>query len=294
MAQNIRLRHAQSGIIKTGFYGFSWTTLFFSGFPAIFRGDLITGVIVLILSASSFWLVAIIWAFLYNRVYTTRLLERGYIFDDDPEKSGKPSVLCAFRSNPVDAAFPLRHPQTGEFRQGYYRFSRDTLRSLGVVWFERGNASLAILNSLFAVLTVLPLALCLPQTRDPLLSGTTSGGTLGQPLLIGLLAYACVAVTVFFLGLRCTLRARTLRYGKFSGATALPLLLVSMLWYDQGYVTLLGDDAGMIFGGIGAFMGLVGLLRAAADSNALHSLALMRQGYVALPDPHRDEALIAL
>ena len=70
----------------TGFYGFSWTTLFFSGFPAIFRGDLITGVIVLILSASSFWLVAIIWAFLYNRVYTTRLLERGYVFDDDPEK----------------------------------------------------------------------------------------------------------------------------------------------------------------------------------------------------------------
>ena len=67
-------------------YGFSWTTLFFSGFPAIFRGDLITGVIVLILSASSFWLVAIIWAFLYNRVYTTRLLERGYVFDDDPEK----------------------------------------------------------------------------------------------------------------------------------------------------------------------------------------------------------------
>ena len=31
-----------------------------------------------------FW--AIIWAFLYNRVYTTRLLERGYVFDDDPEK----------------------------------------------------------------------------------------------------------------------------------------------------------------------------------------------------------------
>ena len=54
--------------------------------PAIFHGDLITGVIVLILSASSFWLVAIIWAFLYNRVYTTRLLERGYVFDDDPEK----------------------------------------------------------------------------------------------------------------------------------------------------------------------------------------------------------------
>ena len=56
------------------------------GFPAIFRGDLLTGVLVLLLSASSFWIVAIIWAFLYNRVYTTRLLERGYVFDDAPDK----------------------------------------------------------------------------------------------------------------------------------------------------------------------------------------------------------------
>ena len=38
----------------------------------------------LVLSASSFWIVAVIWAFLYNRVYTTRLLEQGYVFDDAP------------------------------------------------------------------------------------------------------------------------------------------------------------------------------------------------------------------
>ena len=60
MAQLVRLKHAQSGVVKSGFYGFSWTTLFFSGFPAIFRGDLLTGVIVLVLSASSFWIVAVI------------------------------------------------------------------------------------------------------------------------------------------------------------------------------------------------------------------------------------------
>lgn len=82
MAQTIRLKHPQSGLVKTGYYGFSWTTLFFSGFPALFRGDLVTGVLVLLLSASSFWIVAIIWAFLYNRVYTSRLLESGYVFDD--------------------------------------------------------------------------------------------------------------------------------------------------------------------------------------------------------------------
>lgn len=86
MADTVQLRHPQSGLIKTGIYGFSWTTLFFSGFPALLRGDLVTGVLVLILSFSSFWLVSIIWAFLYNRVYTTRLLEAGYVFDDRPDK----------------------------------------------------------------------------------------------------------------------------------------------------------------------------------------------------------------
>lgn len=89
MAQLIRLKHARSGVVKSGFYGFSWTTLFFGGFPAIFRGDLLTGAIVLALSASSFWIVAVVWAFLYNRVYTTRLLEQGYVFDDAPDKVEK-------------------------------------------------------------------------------------------------------------------------------------------------------------------------------------------------------------
>ena len=86
MADTVRLRHPRTGIIKTGLYGFSWTTLFFSGIPALCRGDLFTGVIVLLLSASSLWIAAVIWAFVYNKVYTTRLLESCYIFDDTPDR----------------------------------------------------------------------------------------------------------------------------------------------------------------------------------------------------------------
>lgn len=86
MAWDIRMRHPQSGIVTRGVIGFSWTTLFFSGFPALFRGDLLTGTLVLLLSCSSFWIAAIIWAFLYNKVYTRGLLEKGYVFDDDPRK----------------------------------------------------------------------------------------------------------------------------------------------------------------------------------------------------------------
>ncbi len=100
MAQMIRLRHAQSGIVTTGFYGFSWTTLFFSGFPALFRGDILTGAIVLALSASSFWIAALVWAFFYNRVYTSRLLERGYVFDDTPEKIGEAKRALGITDRP--------------------------------------------------------------------------------------------------------------------------------------------------------------------------------------------------
>ncbi len=96
MAWTIRMRHPSSGLNERGVIGFSWTTLFFSGFPAILRGDLITGVLVLIVSFSSFWIAAVIWAFLYNKFYTRRLLEKGYVFDDEPDKvaEAKRAIGC--------------------------------------------------------------------------------------------------------------------------------------------------------------------------------------------------------
>ncbi|KWT98179.1 conserved hypothetical membrane protein [Variovorax sp. WDL1] len=72
--------------MKNGFYGFSWTTLFFGFFPALFRGDFLTFiggfVIAVIIGLMTFGIgalaIGIIWAFMYNKYYTRRLLERGY------------------------------------------------------------------------------------------------------------------------------------------------------------------------------------------------------------------------
>lgn len=104
MAQMVRLRHAQSGVVATGFYGFSWTTLFFGGFPALFRGDLLTGAIVLALTAASFGFAGLIWAFFYNRAYTVRLLERGYVFDDTPENVRAAKRALRIQDEPSAAA----------------------------------------------------------------------------------------------------------------------------------------------------------------------------------------------
>jgi hypothetical protein len=80
--------------LKTGFYGFSWTSLFFGGFPALFRGDVLyglgalgAGVVFGALSAGFLWFViGLVWAFIYNKNYTHRLLQAGYQFDDEPDR----------------------------------------------------------------------------------------------------------------------------------------------------------------------------------------------------------------
>lgn len=81
------MRHKESGIVKDGFYGFSWTTLFFGFFPALFRGDFITfiggfvvSVIIAVLTMGfGAIFISLIWAFMYNKYYTRKLIERGYV-----------------------------------------------------------------------------------------------------------------------------------------------------------------------------------------------------------------------
>lgn len=88
MATTVILRHKETGVIKTGYFGFSWTTLFFGAFPALFRGDYLTFLgaltIMVLLAIFTFGIGAfaagIVWAFIYNKYFTTRLLERGYVF----------------------------------------------------------------------------------------------------------------------------------------------------------------------------------------------------------------------
>jgi hypothetical protein len=90
MAETVQLQHPGTGVRKTGYYGYSWTTLFFGFFPALFRGDFITFigafVVTVIIGLMTFGvgalLVGIVWSFMYNKYYTRRLLERGYALAD--------------------------------------------------------------------------------------------------------------------------------------------------------------------------------------------------------------------
>lgn len=86
MATMIMMKNPETGILKKGFYGFSWTTLFFAGIPAICRGDLKVGILVLIASLLTGGIADIIWAFVYNKKYTLGLIEQGFQFIGDPNQ----------------------------------------------------------------------------------------------------------------------------------------------------------------------------------------------------------------
>lgn len=83
MATVIMMKNPQTGVIKKGFYGFSWTTLFFGGIPALCRGDLKVGVLLLIACLLTGGIAGLVWAFVYNKNYTHSLIEQGYQFVGD-------------------------------------------------------------------------------------------------------------------------------------------------------------------------------------------------------------------
>ncbi len=85
MAKKVQLIHPQSGLMKSGYYGFSWTFLFFGWFVPIFRGELFISLLHFVITLVTLGLWQVIIAFLYNKQYMTRMLEKGYVLNDTEE-----------------------------------------------------------------------------------------------------------------------------------------------------------------------------------------------------------------
>ena len=75
MATKVNLLHPSSGMMKPGYYGFSWTYLFF--------GELGVAALHFLFSFITIGLWQLIAAFLYTKQYMTRMLEKGYQLHDD-------------------------------------------------------------------------------------------------------------------------------------------------------------------------------------------------------------------
>lgn len=88
MATAIMMKNTQTGIRKEGYFGFSWTYLFFGFWVPLFRGHFPMAGIHLVISLVSvfmFGIPQIILAFFFNKFYTLRLIEDGYEFDDNEQ-----------------------------------------------------------------------------------------------------------------------------------------------------------------------------------------------------------------
>ncbi len=113
-----------TGISKTGFHGFSWTTFFFGPFPALFRADYLTfigyfaiAVIISAVTAGVGWfLMCIVWAFIYNGFYTKKLLEKGYTFNDAPEKVNSAIAQLKLDASKYRQSEPAAAPSAGTQR----------------------------------------------------------------------------------------------------------------------------------------------------------------------------------
>ena len=82
MARKVMLQHPPTGLIRSGYYGFGWTYLFFGWWVPLFRGELGVAALHLLFTIFSFGIWQLIVAFLYNRQFMIRMLEKGYVLAD--------------------------------------------------------------------------------------------------------------------------------------------------------------------------------------------------------------------
>ena len=83
MATRVMMFNPANGLKKNGYFGFSWTYLFFGFLVPLFRGELIISLIHLFVTVLTGGLWQIIMSFLYNKQYMIRSIEAGYILKDD-------------------------------------------------------------------------------------------------------------------------------------------------------------------------------------------------------------------
>lgn len=74
----IKMRNEHTGQFKKVPIGFSWTTLFFGFFPALFRSDWKNFFILFFLGPLTLGVLYIVYCFKYNKIYINDLVEQGY------------------------------------------------------------------------------------------------------------------------------------------------------------------------------------------------------------------------
>lgn len=84
-ANRVRMKNPYTGQRKSGYFGFSWTYLFFGWLVPLLRGELSIAALHLLFTIVTLGLWQPIVCFVYNSQYTNRKILEGYRFADVPE-----------------------------------------------------------------------------------------------------------------------------------------------------------------------------------------------------------------
>ncbi len=85
MATKVIIKHPQSGLIRNGYVGFSWTYLLFGFWVPLIRGELGVAALHFLFTVLTFGLWQIVVSFLYNKQYMVRKLTAGWVLEDTPD-----------------------------------------------------------------------------------------------------------------------------------------------------------------------------------------------------------------
>lgn len=68
------LKNPNTGEMKKAPVGYSWTTLFFGFFPALFRADWKWAIIIFLVNLVTWGFAAIVFSFIYNKLHIKELI----------------------------------------------------------------------------------------------------------------------------------------------------------------------------------------------------------------------------
>lgn len=74
----LNFKNPHNGRLREAPVGFSWTTLFFGPFPALFRGHYAGALIIFLVTAVTSGIAGLIFPFFYNKWYVNYLIKDGY------------------------------------------------------------------------------------------------------------------------------------------------------------------------------------------------------------------------
>jgi hypothetical protein len=125
-----RVETQQPGVLEEGLFDSSWTTLVFCFFPAMLHGDYITfigGFVISIIIAIftldiGAFFIGLVWASVYKKYYTRRLLDNGQEFNASEKLNAQAfaalSVARSKQAHPIRVHFDLS-VETSSTRGGW-------------------------------------------------------------------------------------------------------------------------------------------------------------------------------